>query len=473
MSGTILYGSFFLLIAAILFYTAFQFYRSNNFKLSLGLITLGGLLMRIFTSLDPFLHEWDERYHALVAKNLTKHPLLPTFYDVPILEQDLLWVGGHVWLHKQPLTLWLIAGSLELFGVSDFAVRLPSILLSTAMIVLTYYIGKSLFGSKEGIIAAFFIAVNGLFIELSAGRIATDHVDICFAFFIELAILFAIKHRQNLNLKWVIPMSVSIGLAILAKWLPALIVIPVWLLLTYNKSNWKISLLPLSVCLIITSAVFIPWQVYIHTSFPVEAAHEQAMNWRHFTEALEDQTGPFYYFFHRIMVNYGELVYIPLIWFLFSKRTTVLKTNYRALLIWILIPMVFFSIPITKMQGYVLFIAPALFIITAYFINNINSVSTLANKPWLSRLVIFLFFFLAFRYSVERIKPFQERDTPEWKTEILELKASHSGEKLVIFNCEHYAEAMFYTNFIAYDRIPNENDLAKVKAAGYNYLILE
>ena len=450
----------------------FWFFNKSRFTFSISSLVVSGLFFRIYSALDPFLHAWDERYHALVAKNLLKHPLVPTLYDIPLLDQDLLWVGSHIWLHKQPLALWLISGSISIFGNTDFAIRIPSILLSTAMIWLTYLIGRFLFTKRIGVLAAFFIAVNGLIIELTAGRVATDHVDICFTFFIELGFYFAIKHWQNKKLIWAFLMSVSVGLAILSKSLPALIVIPFWLTLIYSKERWKQAILPLSMSLLVIGLVFIPWQVYIHLTFPLEAFNEQSLNWRHLTEVIENQSGPFYYFINKIRINYGELIYLPLIWFLISGRKFLEKNIFISLSLWIIIPLVFFSIPLTKMQGYILFIAPALFLVTAYFLENLNSISLLKSKKWLPKLILFAFCFFAIRYSLERMKIGSERQEPEWKREILDIAKNNEGKKLVLFNCQHYVEAMYYTELIAYDKTPNEADLKKIKEAGYYYLIL-
>ena len=451
---------------------AFWLFNKSRFTFSISSLVVSGLFFRIYSALDPFLHAWDERYHALVAKNLVKHLLVPTLYDLPLLDQDLLWVGGHIWLHKQPLTLWLISGSISVFGNTDFAIRIPSILFSTAMIWLTYLIAKSLFTKRIGVLAGFFIAVNGLMIELTAGRVATDHVDICFAFFIEISVYFAIKHWQNKKLVWVFLMSFSVGLAILCKWLPALIVIPFWLILTYSKQNWKQAISSLIISLFVIGAVFIPWQVYIHFTFPTEAAKEQSMNWRHFSEVLENRGGPFYYFLNKIRINYGELIYLPLIWFFISGRRLLEKNIFISLGLWIIIPLVFFSIPLTKMQGYILFIAPALFLVTAYFLENLNSIPLLKSKKSLPKLILFAFCFLAIRYSLERMKIGSERLEPKWKTEILDIAKNNEGKKLVLFNCQHYVEAMYYTELIAYDKTPNEADLKKIKEAGYDYFIL-
>lgn len=70
------------------------------------LLMLCGFALRLYSSCDFYLHEWDERYHALVAKNLAGHLLLPTLYDNPVLPADYRdWTHSTVWLHKQPLSL--------------------------------------------------------------------------------------------------------------------------------------------------------------------------------------------------------------------------------------------------------------------------------------------------------------------------------------------------------------------------------
>ncbi|HDS07683.1 MAG TPA: phospholipid carrier-dependent glycosyltransferase, partial [Bacteroides sp.] len=242
---------------------AFRLFGRNRIRSALILLMGCGMLLRVYTASDPFLHKWDERYHALVAKNLMQHPLKPTLYDTPLLEYDYMnWGGGHVWLHKQPLPLWTMAASMSLFGTSEFALRLPSILLTTLGIWITFAIGRILFNRRTGFIAAFLYSIHGLIIELAAGRVATDHVDVYFLFFIQLAILFAILFAGNKNIWMNILCGISMGLAVLSKWLPALIVIPIWLLMVVDSGRFTLReiLMYFSLLCIVAVAVFLPWQ---------------------------------------------------------------------------------------------------------------------------------------------------------------------------------------------------------------------
>src|SRR5436309_1269279 len=118
---------------------ALRLYRRGRPGTAALALAAAGLVLRAYAGADLFLHPWDERYHALVAKHLAAHPLLPTLYDRALLPYDYRnWRANGVWLHKPPLALWLMAASLRLCGVNDWTLRLPSVLLSTLAILLTY-----------------------------------------------------------------------------------------------------------------------------------------------------------------------------------------------------------------------------------------------------------------------------------------------------------------------------------------------
>jgi 4-amino-4-deoxy-L-arabinose transferase-like glycosyltransferase len=364
-----------LISCAVGYYFSWRHFVKGNWTIAVSLLMLCGLALRIYTSSDFFLHTWDEGYHALVAKNLIQHPLTPMLYENPVIPFDYrIWTENHIWLHKQPIPLWTMAGSMWLFGVNEIALRLPSVLLTTIGIWFTFFIGNYFFNKKTGYLAAFLFSINGLIIELAAGRTATDHVDIFFLFFIQLAIVFSILFAQNQKAIYNILAGICIGAAILSKWLPALIVLPVWLLAVSEAGKLKPKEIIIQFLLLTSTCVlvFLPWQIYIYQTFPVEAAWEASFNMKHIMEPLADRTGPFYYFIVKIGVNYGELIYIPLIWFLWKTFQNFRDKKQIALLIWILVPIVFFSIAKTKMQAYILFSSPALFIVIAAFFFMLN-----------------------------------------------------------------------------------------------------
>lgn len=472
-----LIGITLILISAILIYLSWKSARKENYRLAIFLLVVLAVFLRVLMSLDPFLHPWDERYHALVAKNLIDHPLLPTLYERPVLPYHYQeWAANHIWVHKQPVTLWGIALSLKMFGMNVFAVRLPSIILSAASVCIIYLIGKKLFRQRVGYYAAFFFAINGLILELGAGRMATDHVDIFFMFFVGLAVLAAVSFAQTRNFWWNILCGVSVGLAILCKWLPALIVLPIWLALvmhykwTIKKFFWH----GLVLVLIIVS-VALPWQLYIHLYFPNEAAWESTYNVMHLYKDLENTGKPFYYYLDVMRVSYGELIYIPLIWMI--VRAVKLKTDgrYWAIIVWAIIPYIFFSFSATKLQGYILFASGALFLITGLFMDELIENKIQMKRNWLKYSLIILLVALPVRYSLERLKSFEKTtEAPQWQKDIDKF-SSHIGKRsdVLIFNTEHPIEYMFHTNAIAYIGIPEKSKLDSLIVQGYEVYIVK
>lgn len=433
-----------------------------------------GFALRIYTSSDFFLHNWDECYHALVAKNLIQHPLTPTLYDNPILPYYYRdWPGNHIWVHKQPLPLWTMASSMWLFGINEIALRLPSIILTTIGIWLSFIIGSYWFNKKIGYLTAFFFSINGLIIEMTGGRAATDHIDIFFLFFIELAIFFSILFVQKQKSVFNILAGVSIGAAILCKWLPALIVVPIWLLIVLDSEKFKKKEIVFQMLLLLTTCtlIFLPWQIYIYNAFPVEATWESSCNFKHITEVLEEQSGPFYYFIDKIRMNYGELIYLPLIWFICKSFKNLNDKKRLAISIWILVPLLFFSIAQTKMQAYILFISPALFMVTSEFFFMLNDYKKSRNVKWFFNLILLLLIALPIRYMIERVKPFdQSNRNPAWVISLRNIN-DRKISKGILFNYDKPIEAMFYTNLIAYKTIPDKNILIGLVADGYTVII--
>lgn len=470
----IIFGIITIVICSLSYFFSWKYYKNENYNISLLFIVLSGFIFFFFTASDFFLHVWDERYHALVAKNLLKHPFFPTLYDNPILPYDYkMWVGNHIWLHKQPLPLWLMAGSMKIFGINEIALRLPSIIMSLIGIVLTFKIGHYFFNKKVGVFSAFLFSVNGLIIELTAGRVATDHVDIAFMFFILLAIFLTTQFVERKSTLYTVLIGVSIGGALLTKWLTGLIVLPIWLLIVWDSKSFNVRIIIAHFALVLftVAIVALPWQLYIFKDFPLEAAYESSFNLRHFTEVIEERSGSVFYFIEKIRINYGELIYLPILWLIWKVFKKPRNLKQLALCVWILVPLFIFSLAKTKMQGYLLFTAPALFIITAAFFFELVDYRILHKPKWLFNLVLALFIILPIRYGIERMKPFQNRNrNPKWVLELKELNKKNI-QNGILFNYENPIEAMFYTDLIVYSTLPSKEKFEQLINEGYQIFV--
>lgn len=468
-----LIGIITVIIASLLYYFAYQKNNQNKETQTIILILLGGLILRIFTSCDMFLHVWDERYHALVAKNLIENPIVPMLYVNPIVDYDYrIWSMNHVWLHKQPFPLYSMAFSMFLFGKNVIALRLPSILLSTSMIFSTYKIGEYLSNKKVGILAAFLCSINGLLIEQTAGRVTTDHIDVFFFSLISWAVFFLLKSTKDRSILYLILGGIITGLAILSKWLPALIVFPIWILYSFHKLTIKELIFRVFIALFVTILVAAPWQWYILTYYPNEANWEYAYNTRHLYESLEAHKHPIYFHFSMMRIIFGELVYLPILWLIYSAIKEIRKAAYTklTLLAWILIPYMFFTLVATKLQGYILFCAPAIFIGISLFYYHLKNQKT--SLKWLQKIVLLLLIILPIRYSIERIKPFDNMErTADWITEIKAFETKQKGIKTVILNSKYPIETMFHTDIIAYEWMPSLSNIHRLDSLGYSIYI--
>jgi 4-amino-4-deoxy-L-arabinose transferase len=264
----------------------------------------------------------------------------------------------------------------------------------------------------------------------------------------------------------------SVGCAVLCKWLPALVVVPVWALLCYRQLPLKTLAAHLALMLVAVVVVAAPWQWYILTHFPLEAHYEYAFNARHFTEVLSNQGGSFFYHFDSLRISYGELVYLPVLWFTY-KALKGREAPGLAVLCWFWLPYLFFSFCATKMAAYTIFAAPAVFIITAQAYTWFRD--RLQFKPTYLRLAIaYSFILLPVRYTLERAKLLQpvERN-PDWNQAIEQFAANKlNTSQTIVFNCPHYIEAMFLTNCTCYEHMPPEGEpLARLKKAGYHIII--
>lgn len=248
--------------------------------------------------------------------------------------------------------------------------------------------------------------------------------------------------------------------------------IPIWFLLVTGSKNFTFreTFFGLILLCSVTAAIFLPWQLYIYAAYPLEAQWEGQYNISHLTEVIEGHTRPFYYHFDSLRILFGELVYIPLIWITW-KSIKKWKNHRRMLLcIWVFIPLIFFSLTKTKMQGYILFTAPAIFIITALFWQYLFHYRNMMRFKWLIYMVLFLLLALPVRYSIERIKPFEYRERrPEWVQEIRDLETI--GGRSVLFNYGRPIEAMFYSDCIVYTSIPDLRTIEKILAAGYEVIL--
>jgi 4-amino-4-deoxy-L-arabinose transferase len=234
----------------------------------------------------------DEVFHAIVAANLLKHPLTPTLNDRQYIDFDhSLWQNTHVWLHKPPMAMWQIAISYALLGVNTLALRLPSAILATLAVWLTYLIGKELLDQIAGIIAAALQAFNPVIAMLVHGHVFSDHVDVSLLFWVELAIWLLVRGLRTGNTGDFALCGLAQGFAFLSKTYPALIV-TVLALAALGLSRKRLRMRFVLIMLLGTTAVVLPWTLWCLVNWRELFIHENLHALRHLGENIEGWAAP-------------------------------------------------------------------------------------------------------------------------------------------------------------------------------------
>ena len=174
-------------------------------------------------------------------------------------------LDGVAYLEKPPLIYWLMAGSYKVFGVHDWAARLPIALFCIGLCLLTAAFGVWAFGRRAGFYA-------GLCIGTCVGLYLFTRVlipDVILAFTITLAMWALLRVTDEAETRpglWAFLLAASLGIGLLLKSLIG-VLFPIaaggiYLLLTnqlVKKQTWK-RLRPFSGLLVIL-LIAVPWHV--------------------------------------------------------------------------------------------------------------------------------------------------------------------------------------------------------------------
>ncbi len=194
------------------------------------------LLFLILFSLTVFftklglngLANYDDCFYAEEAKEILKTG-----------NWMILHYNGAAAYHNAPLFMWLVALSYKIFGLSVYAAKFPSALMGFLTVFLVYYLGKILFDTTHGFLAAFILSTTYPFFKYARHSM----LDVTLTFFVTLALTaLVLALRKNPKYFWL--WGLSIGLAVLTK--SALGVFP--LLITFLflilAGRWKIFINP-------------------------------------------------------------------------------------------------------------------------------------------------------------------------------------------------------------------------------------
>jgi 4-amino-4-deoxy-L-arabinose transferase-like glycosyltransferase len=277
----------------------------------------------------------------------------------------------HAVLDKPIFFYWLIAVAYKFFGVSEWAARLPSALAALGSIALVYRFADVHWGRWTALWSALILLTNVEFFVFC--RIVIFDMTLTFFLTLALCAFYEAIHADDVKRRrlWWLAMYVALGCATLIKGLIGVVipgmVIFVYLLLSKQWAALKrIDLIPGA---LLFFAIVLPWYIVAEQR---NAGYLRYYLWEEhfgrFTTNEFDRREPWYYF-----IGVGFVGFLP--WTLLlplaakaawrSAWTEKFDDKTLFLILWIVLPFLFFSVSKSKLPHYILPIFPALTMLTA------------------------------------------------------------------------------------------------------------
>jgi 4-amino-4-deoxy-L-arabinose transferase-like glycosyltransferase len=322
----------------------------------------------------PLLNPDEGRYVGVALEMLQAHR-----WDTPLL-------NGMPYFHKPPLFYWLTAASLSLFGQNEFAGRLVPALAGLLMVGALFVFLRRFVAPACASTASIILAAT----PLMFGAAHYANLDLLVAAMISGTILCGatavLLHQQGQSyLRWVLAMYLFAALGFLAKGLIGFVlpgaVLLFWLLAERRYSAIAILLRIAGIALFL--AIVVPWLLLMQWRYPgflqYYLVYQQLTR---FTQGGFNNAMPVWFY---LAILLGSM--LP--WY--RKGTfAVFTRSYwrqehhasvrRLMWIWLVVILVFFSIPQSKLVGYILPVLPPLAFLLAEFFSGAGSAVTFRSQ---------------------------------------------------------------------------------------------
>lgn len=299
-------------------------------------------------------------------------------------------LNGIPFFHKPPYLYWLEAASLATFGVHPWAVRLVPA-LHAALMLLALYLSARVIASEATARRA--VLMLGTSLAFLLGGQYVNH-DMLVAAWMGVAIwcfALALRHGERPHANLARLGFVACGFGMLSKGLIGFVlpgmVLFFWLLAT--RQFKKLLYLPWVSGLALFLLIAVPWFVLAQAQFPDMLAYMFGKHqFGRYTATTFNNARPWWFY---LVVCVGLLfpwvfftVYqgVMQMWRRPAATQSIASDGLALCWIWFLSILVFFSIPNSKLVGYMLPVAPPLALLAA-----VGWERALGHKAWSGRLL--------------------------------------------------------------------------------------
>jgi 4-amino-4-deoxy-L-arabinose transferase-like glycosyltransferase len=298
----------------------------------------------------------DEPRYAQVAREmLARHDwITPT-------------LGSRPWLEKPPLYYWQAMLAYSVFGVSDWAARLPSAVDATLMMIAIYLFFRRFRPGTELDAALMTASAAGM---VGFARAASMDMALAASFTIALLAWYAWHESGTGAYLWLAYAFLGLGMLAKGPVAPALAAVVI-VIFAFARRDHDILRRTFSIPgILLFCLIALPWYIAVQLRNP-DFFHTFILqhNLERFSSNLYHHREPVWYYIPVILLAllpWTVFAVVSLVenaraWW--SERREMSKSPEDALniflLIWLLVPVVFFSISQSKLPGYILPALPA------------------------------------------------------------------------------------------------------------------
>ncbi|HLG24264.1 MAG TPA: glycosyltransferase family 39 protein [Candidatus Nanoarchaeia archaeon] len=361
-----------------------------------------------------------------------------------------------LWEASRPLVWPAILGFFWKIGLNIlFFGRIIEIMFGTGCILLTYLIAKKLFNEKTALLSSLFLSLSPIFFFFNGIMLS----EIVSTFFSLLAIYLFLTKRNFLS-------GLFFGIALMTRYLQALILISIGIFMVYNKKNFDLkhikkiafgfsvpAVLFLLINFILYKNPFLPFTLQFFLS--------GNSGWHNFQPYS-------FYFFGLIQENAMFFLVIAGIILIFRSE----QKNNKLIPFAFLIPFVFFSLLNQKEMRFLIMLLPFMYILISHTIFHLSEKSK--NKFFKNLLytLIILSLFISSLNIVESYKNELKKQNQYEKLES-EIKNMNGGDiwvsnPIIALNTESKVTPIYYPVF---DEQKKTELISKYKDA--DYIILD
>ncbi|MFC8348884.1 ArnT family glycosyltransferase [Streptomyces sp. NPDC057280] len=168
---------------------------------------------------------------ALYFWNLSSSGYANSFYSAAVQAGSQSWkafffgsldASNAITVDKPPASLWPMALSVRIFGLSSWAILMPEVLMGIGSVAVVYASVRRRFSPAAGLIAGAVLALT----PVAALMFRFNNPDAMLALLMAVACYFVVRALEDGRTKWLVWAGVAIGFAFLAKTLQAFLILP-------------------------------------------------------------------------------------------------------------------------------------------------------------------------------------------------------------------------------------------------------